>query len=108
MRVVCILTYWSNAVLRTHCFQTTKDDVLPLSAPIILPDGRTTDHVVLSANTTVNIPIKTINRMRCLWGADAYEFKPERWLNGGENIPALAKEIQGHRYLATFAHGPRT
>jgi cytochrome P450 len=46
--------------------------------------------------------------MKSLWGEDAWEFKPERWLNGGQGIPASAKDLQGHRHLITFVNGPRT
>ncbi|KAJ9607913.1 hypothetical protein H2200_007992 [Cladophialophora chaetospira] len=46
-----------------------------------------------------------INRSRDLWGADAAEFKPDRWLegphaaNGGAETP--------HAFI-TFLHGPRS
>jgi cytochrome P450 len=66
-----------------------------------------TDHIFVKAGQSVAVPIAVVNRLRSLWGEDAWEFKPERWLNDGEGIPAAAKEIQGHRHLTTFSNGPR-
>jgi cytochrome P450 len=60
------------------------------------------------AGQLVGVPIAAVNRMRSLWGEDAWEFKPQRWLNNGEGIPAAAKDVQGHRNLVTFVNGPRT
>lgn len=48
-----------------------------------------------------------MNRSTTLWGPDAKEFKPERWI-GEQGIPAAAKDVQGHRHLLTFIDGPRT
>jgi cytochrome P450 len=84
------------------------DDILPLGKPLVLADGQTTDHILVPANQSVTIPITAINRMRALWGPDAHEFKPERWLEGGVGIPDAAKAVQGHRHLLTFMDGPRT
>lgn len=42
----------------------------------------------------------SINRSRELWGADAAEFKPDRWLRKDEARNA-------HAFL-TFLHGPRS
>lgn len=48
-----------------------------------------------------------INRSVSVWGSDAKEYKPERWLNEA-GLPDKASQIQGHRHLLTFADGPRT
>lgn len=88
--------------------QAAHDDVIPLSAPIRLPNGQMTDQIFVAAGEKVAVPIRVVNRLRSLWGEDAWEFKPERWLNDGEGIPAAAKDIQGHRHLVTFIAGPRT
>lgn len=34
----------------------------------------------LSQNTTVTIGIRACNRNKDIWGDDALEWKPERWL----------------------------
>lgn len=44
---------------------------------------------------------------KAIWGPDAKEFKPERWLNNREGLTAKAKEIQGYHHILTFVDGPR-
>jgi cytochrome P450 len=105
VRMVCAPPTAGDTPLK-H-MQPAHDDILPLSTPLVLSDGQTTDHVVIQAKQSVAIPISAINRMPALWGPDAREFKPERWLDSGAGIPAAAKEVQGHRHLVTFIDGPR-
>lgn len=52
------------------------------------------------------VPAHAMNRSVKYWGADAKEFKPERWLIP-DGILKAAQDIQGHRHLLTFADGPR-
>jgi cytochrome P450 len=59
------------------------------------------------AGQLVGVPIGAVHHMRSLWGEDAWEFKPQRWLHNGAGIPAAVREFQGHRNLVTFASGPR-
>jgi cytochrome P450 len=49
-----------------------------------------------------------MNRATAIWGPDAKEFKPERWLDNESGLTARAKEIQGYHHLLTFIDGPRT
>ncbi|KAH0901779.1 hypothetical protein HID58_041282 [Brassica napus] len=42
----------------------------------VLPSGHKID-----ANSHVIIPIYALGRMRSVWGQDAWEFKPERWIS---------------------------
>ncbi|KAI0352523.1 cytochrome P450 [Trametes cingulata] len=83
-----------------------KDDVIPLSQPLRLPNGEVTDHVAIPAGQHITVPITSINISTAFWGADAREFRPERWLTE-EGIPKKAQEVQGHRHLLTFVDGPR-
>ena len=53
------------------------------------------------------IPIRAINRSTELWGPDAQQFRPERWLNGEAAIPDMVKEFQGYHHLLTFVDGQR-
>jgi cytochrome P450 len=84
------------------------DDTLPLGTPVTLADGSVVDRLHVPAGTKLAVPITVVNRLRSLWGEDAWEFKPERWADGGAGIPAAAKDIQGHRHLLTFINGPKT
>ncbi|EIW77626.1 cytochrome P450 [Coniophora puteana RWD-64-598 SS2] len=82
------------------------DDIIPLSAPITDAYGRTVDRISVAKGTLVGCPIAAINRSPTFWGADALEFRPERWFEGVEKT--TAKDLTGHRHLLTFASGPRT
>jgi cytochrome P450 len=63
-----------------------------------------TDRIVVAKKTTVSIPIAVINRNKAFWGEDAWDFRPDRWL---EPLPAGALEIPGYRHLTSFLDGPK-
>jgi len=52
---------------------------------------------LLRAGTLVSIPVGAIHRDKDLWGADAGQFKPERWLDG----------TQADAKFLPFLYGPR-
>lgn len=87
----------TNDVSRTK--QTTT---LPLSRPILLSDGHTsTSSIVAPKGTTIWISISGANRSKDIWGEDADEWKPQRWLghsdSSGELDPNLkdsAKQVK--------------
>jgi cytochrome P450 len=83
-----------------------EDDIIPLSVPVQTVDNKTVDRVSIAAGQAISIPIRTMNRSTSIWGADAKEFKPQRWLDEG-GISEKAKEIQGYRHILTFVDGPR-
>ncbi|KAG2068513.1 cytochrome P450 [Suillus decipiens] len=84
-----------------------EDDVIPLSEPVRTKSGKMTDSVSIAKGSLMVISIKGINRSEAIWGFDAKEFKPDRWLDE-DGISGKAKEVQGHRHLLTFVDGPRT
>ena len=53
---------------------------MPLSQPIRGVDGSVIDEVVVPKGTTIIVASNACNRNKALWGDDAYEWKPERWL----------------------------
>ena len=63
----------------TH--RAVKDAILPLSTPIEGRDGKLMHEVFVPKGTSVVISILASNRNRALWGPDADEWKPERWLS---------------------------
>jgi cytochrome P450 len=83
------------------------DDVIPLSEPVCTESGEITDSISIAKGTLITIPGAAINRSLAIWGPDAKEFKPDRWLTE-DGISGKAKEVQGHRHLLTFVDGPRT
>jgi hypothetical protein len=66
---------------RSFFCSARQDIVLPLSNPIKGVDGREISEVFVPNDTKLTIGIMASNRNPELWGPDAHEFKPERWLN---------------------------
>ena len=57
------------------------DSILPLHWPILATDEKTQiKEIALKKGTTVFISILAANREKRIWGDDAEEWKPERWL----------------------------
>ncbi|OCH87669.1 cytochrome P450 [Obba rivulosa] len=84
----------------------TVDDVIPLTAPIETSKGTYVERLYVARGETVAVPITLMNCSTAMWGPDAKQFKPERWINES-GLPKRAQEIQGHRHLLTFLDGPR-
>ncbi|EKM59115.1 uncharacterized protein PHACADRAFT_205293 [Phanerochaete carnosa HHB-10118-sp] len=60
--------------------ETRRDSILPLSDPIEGEDGSLITEIAVPKDTPLMIAIRSSNRNKALWGDDALEFKPERWL----------------------------
>ncbi|KAH9057442.1 cytochrome P450 [Lactarius vividus] len=85
-----------------------SDIVLPLSFPINDVDGREMHEIFVPKNTNVFVQIYNLNRDPSIWGGDAAEWKPERWLAPLPESVASAN-IQGvYANLMTFIGGPRS
>ena len=58
-----------------------QDAVVPLQFPIKdEKTGRELNEIVIRKGTPVYIGLGATNRSTSLWGDDADEFKPERWM----------------------------
>lgn len=55
---------------------------MPLLFPIKSTDGSDITEIPVKENTDVIVSIIGANRNKKVWGDDAEEWKPERWLNG--------------------------
>ncbi|ESQ38663.1 hypothetical protein EUTSA_v10029295mg [Eutrema salsugineum] len=66
--------------------------------PDVLPSGHK-----IEANSNILIPIYTLGRMRAVWGEDAVEFKPERWISETGGL----RHEPSFKFLS-FNAGPRT
>ncbi|KAL7282889.1 hypothetical protein ACG7TL_002304 [Trametes sanguinea] len=87
--------------------RVTKDAVLPLSAPICGIDGSSIHSVPVKRGTCILINISGSNCNKELWGEDAYEWRPERWL---EPLPRALEEarVPGvYSHMMTFIGGSR-
>jgi len=85
----------------------TKDTVLPLSAPIIGVDGNLISEVPIAKGTDVIIGTYGSNMNKALWGEDALEWKPERWLKPLPEAVTNAPIPAVYSNLMTFLGGKR-
>nr|AVZ23863.1 cytochrome P450 [Thanatephorus cucumeris] len=84
-----------------------KDWVIPLHYPIKAKDGKAMiTEVSIKKGANIYLSLAASNRNKVIWGDDADEFKPSRWL--GE----LPSEVQNSKYpgiyssMMTFGGGP--
>jgi cytochrome P450 len=54
--------------------------ILPLSTPITGIDGRTLDSITIPKSTHLLLGLLATNKDKAIWGEDAHEWKPERWM----------------------------
>ena len=58
-----------------------KDVILPLGTPCKSADGlQEVDHIPIRKGQNLIIAFGAVNRLKSVWGEDACEWKPERWL----------------------------
>ncbi|KIM65582.1 hypothetical protein SCLCIDRAFT_22490 [Scleroderma citrinum Foug A] len=84
----------------------TEDDIILLSEPVRTRSGDLVDNIFIAKGTRIGISISCMNCSTLIWGPDAKEFRPERWLEK-DGLPKKAQEIYGYRHLLTFSDGPR-
>ncbi|KAI0370369.1 cytochrome P450 [Pilatotrama ljubarskyi] len=107
LEAVCRETLRVYAPLTQVFREARKDVVLPLSEPIKGLDGSMIHEILVPKNTTIVAGLMNCNRNKALWGEDAYEWKPERWL---APLPATVTDakIPGvYSNLMTFLAGGR-
>jgi cytochrome P450 len=104
---ICIWTSMSSAHINPTN-QALEDDVLPLKNPVRTESGALVDKIPIRKGMVLTVPFRYTNMARSIWGEDAVEFKPERWLDGARGVPPSAKEYPGYYHTMTFLEGPRT
>ncbi|KAJ7055710.1 cytochrome P450 [Mycena amicta] len=78
---------------------------LPLSTPITTRTGAQITQLPIRKGQDLYLAIASYHRTKSIWGADAYEFRPSRWL--GEEPPGKGVSIMGpHGSLLSFLAGP--
>ncbi|RFU82160.1 pisatin demethylase [Trichoderma arundinaceum] len=75
--------------------------IAALMSKEVPPQGDTWNGAFIPGGTRVGYSIWAIMRREDIWGADALEFRPDRWLNGA---PEKIKEMEGTLDL-TFSYG---
>lgn len=87
--------------------QAVKDDVIQLQEPISTASGELVDRIIIGIGSSLIVPIRAINRSEAIWGHDAKEFRPERWLSNEAGLTLKSKEIPGYHHVLSFIDGPR-
>ncbi|KAI0061903.1 cytochrome P450 [Artomyces pyxidatus] len=104
---VCRETLRLYTPSQTSMRRCCSDISVPLSRPVKITDGEITSLFV-PQGTTVIIPVMGINRDPEIWGADAMEWKPERWLRPLPESVAKACVPGIYSNTLTFLGGPRS
>ncbi|KAF5368263.1 hypothetical protein D9615_010366 [Tricholomella constricta] len=95
--------------------QTIEDTIVPLQYPIRdKTTGKVTNELLITKGTAVYLGLAAANRSTAIWGADAGEFKPERWMGkAGHELASVTAGGKGTRLpglysnMMTFLGGPR-
>ncbi|KAK7676944.1 hypothetical protein QCA50_020062 [Cerrena zonata] len=88
--------------------EARKDAVLPLSQPITGMDGQMMSEIHVPKATTIVIGIRASNLSRAVWGKDAKEWKPERWLGKMPEEVVDARIPGVYSNVMTFSGGGRS
>ncbi|CCA69066.1 related to Cytochrome P450 [Serendipita indica DSM 11827] len=82
------------------------DDVIPLEKPFVDKYGKLRECIEVKKGDAFIIPIMLMNRAKDIWGEDADEYNPDRWLN---ELPGKTAGIPGvWANLLTFLGGQRS
>ncbi|KAK7056277.1 hypothetical protein VNI00_002830 [Paramarasmius palmivorus] len=93
-----------HRVIRT----STRDTVLPLGSPVTGTDGTLISEIPIPKGTDVYISLIGSNRSSEIWGPDAGEWKPERWLTSLPTTVTDARIPGVYSNLMTFNAGNRS
>ncbi|GAA5876297.1 hypothetical protein JCM16303_007090 [Sporobolomyces ruberrimus] len=85
-----------------------QDDQIPLARPIRSRSdpNKTISHIPVKKGQILFIPITAVNHSKEVFGPDASEFRPERWL--GEEGDKIQGKVGVWSSMLTFLAGPRS
>ncbi|KAI7282800.1 cytochrome P450 [Hortaea werneckii] len=95
-----------------HYLHAVCSEVLRLWSPVNLilrisdRDTSIAGHFVPKGTTIILCPWAT-NNSTALWGPDAHEFKPERWIDPQDGKANNKGSAESNYSFLTFLHGPR-
>lgn len=72
--------------------------MLPVDEPVHGLDGTVINEIFVPKHTTILLSVRACNRNPLIWGEDAAEWKPERWLN------PLPKSLNDARVPGVYAN----
>ncbi|KAI0684489.1 cytochrome P450 [Cytidiella melzeri] len=88
--------------------QAQRDVLLPLGTSIRDTSGQKRDHIMVPKDTVVFIGIQATNRNKAVWGEDADQWKPERWLSPLPETVTNARIPGIYSHLMTFLGGSKS
>ncbi|KAF9066298.1 cytochrome P450 [Rhodocollybia butyracea] len=85
-----------------------QDDVIPLNQAIRAGSGEMISSFDIKAGQVLRIPLAVLNTSKQVWGNNASEFIPERWIEPG-GLPSIDKLPRGPwGDVSSFSDGPRS
>jgi cytochrome P450 len=105
---VCRETLRMYSPVTTLMRTARQDIVLPLAKPIKGINGEDVHEIPIPNGTNIHISVLNSNRNPELWGPDAEEWKPERWLNPLPDALIDAHVPGVYSHLMTFLGGGRS
>jgi len=78
--------------------ETREDIFLPFSKPLRGKDGKEMNNVLVPKGTLIFPSLLSSNKNPDIWGPDADEWKPERWIAG------LPQSVMDARIPGVFSH----
>ncbi|KAH8807122.1 cytochrome P450 monooxygenase [Xylogone sp. PMI_703] len=101
-------TLESMPLLNAVCNETLRVyPTVPLTSRVANRNTTILGQHVLKGTTIFLAPWAT-NRSQDLWGPDAEEFMPERWINEDTGTPNNTGGAKSNYSILTFLHGPRS
>ncbi|KAJ6601129.1 cytochrome P450 [Mycena vulgaris] len=82
----------------------SEDCVLPLSSEVVTSTGEHIRELPIRKGQCVFLALGAYQRLEALWGTDAHEFKPSRWLKGD---PCTGQALGPYAHLLAFLGGYR-
>lgn len=100
----------SQQIDRMPYLNAVCNEVLRLYSPIsqtqrVATQDTTIQGQFIPRGTTIVVPLAATNVDTALWGPDAGEFKPERWMPPSRH--AASGGAESNYAFLTFIHGPR-
>ncbi|KAH7927052.1 cytochrome P450 [Leucogyrophana mollusca] len=81
-----------------------RDDVIPLAQPVVLKTGKVASEIHINKGQAITVSVVGYNRVPSVWGDDAHEWNPRRFLDTKE---ARQTSVGVYANLATFSAGIR-
>ncbi|KAJ7740374.1 cytochrome P450 [Mycena metata] len=82
----------------------TQDTVIPLTGAVKTSTGELITEIIVRKDQVVSMAIASYHRLETLWGEDAHEFRPSRWLDG---TAYQGQALGPYANLLSFLGGPR-